>query len=153
MSTTPATPSCPNCSKQLDSTTSACSGCGYSHGIRPAPGVASPQDVPPSTPFANPSAVPAPLHPSGPVAVVSAKSPGIAVLLSVLWLGAGHLYVGQIGLGIGLMVFDFLLFLLSLTGVGLFISIAAWLISFVIIATRVSKAANDFNQRNGIIVR
>src|SRR5690348_9220450 len=153
MSTTPATPSCPNCSRQLDSTTSACSGCGYAHGVSPAPGLAPSQDLPPSATFANRPAVPAPLHPSGPIAVVSAKSPGIAVLLSFLWLGAGHLYVGVIGLGIGLMVFDFLLFLLSLTGVGLFISIPVWLISFVIIAIRVSKAANDFNQRNGIIMR
>lgn len=88
----------------------------------------------------------------GTVRLVTAKSPGIAVLLSLLWLGAGHLYVGKIGAGIALIVLDFFLFVLSFTVLGLIISIPVWLITFVIVAILASQAAKDFNRRNGIIV-
>src|SRR3954451_8775807 len=54
-----------------------------------------------------------------PVAMVSAKSPGIAVLLSFLWLGAGHLYANQTTAGVLLIVFDAFLWLISFTFVGL----------------------------------
>lgn len=88
----------------------------------------------------------------GTVRLVTAKSPGIAVLLSFLWLGAGHLYVGQIGAGIALIVLDFFLALLSFTVFGLLISIPVWLIAFVIVAILAARAAKDFNYRNGIVV-
>ncbi|MBL8928429.1 MAG: hypothetical protein JNM77_19700 [Pseudonocardia sp.] len=87
------------------------------------------------------------------VHVVNAKSPGVAVLLSFIWLGAGHLYVGNIGLGIGLMVFDFFLVLVSLIPLSWILTVPVWLISFVFIAIHVSNAAKAFNARNGIVVR
>jgi len=87
------------------------------------------------------------------VHVVNAKSPGVAVLLSFIWLGAGHLYVGTIGLGIGLMVFDFLLVLISLIPFSWFLTVPVWLIAFIFVAIHVSNAAKAFNARNGIVVR
>jgi TM2 domain-containing membrane protein YozV len=85
--------------------------------------------------------------------VVSAKSPGVAVLLSFIWLGAGHLYVGKIGLGIGLMVLDFFLVMLSLIPFTWIITVPVWLITFVFVAIHVSNESKAFNARNGIIVR
>ena len=43
------------------------------------------------------------------------KSAGVAVLLSFLLLGAGHLYMGRTGAGIALIVLDVFLWLLALT--------------------------------------
>jgi TM2 domain-containing membrane protein YozV len=86
------------------------------------------------------------------VHVVSAKSPGVAVLLSFIWLGAGHLYVGRIGLGIGIMVFDFFLILLSLIPFSWILTVPVWLIAFVFIAINVSNEAKACNARNGIVV-
>ena len=57
------------------------------------------------------------------------KSPAAAVLLSLLWLGAGQLYLGQIGLGVALVLFDAFLLFLSFTGVGLIISVPIWLVA------------------------
>jgi TM2 domain-containing membrane protein YozV len=96
---------------------------------------------------------PAPPHsPQPALHVVSAKSPGIAVLLTFLWLGAGDLYVGRIGLGIGLMVFDAFLVLLSIIPFSWIITVPVWWIAFICVAIHVSNEAKAFNRRNGIIV-
>ncbi len=84
---------------------------------------------------------------------VAAKSPGIAVLLSFIWLGAGHLYAGQVGLGVALMVFDAFLVLLAFTLIGLIIAVPLWLISAPIVMVLAYSAAKRFNERNGIVVR
>jgi TM2 domain-containing membrane protein YozV len=88
---------------------------------------------------------------AGSIGVVAAKSPGLAVFLSI-WLGGGQLYVGQIGLGIGLLVFHFFLLLLLFTGIGAILAVPLWLVSFALVATASSNAAKEFNRRNGIIV-
>jgi TM2 domain-containing membrane protein YozV len=85
--------------------------------------------------------------------VVPAKSPGIAALLSFLWLGAGHLYTGSVAAGVILLICDGLLFLLSLTGVGLIVTVPVWLIVTPIVMILAARSASNFNQRNGIIVR
>ncbi len=46
--------------------------------------------------------------------VVAAKTPGIAVLLSFLWLGAGHAYAGRTAAGVVFMVTNFFLVLFFL---------------------------------------
>jgi hypothetical protein len=51
------------------------------------------------------------------------------------------------------MVVDGLLALLSLTGVGLIITIPVWLIATPIAMIFAANAATRFNQRNGIVVR
>jgi TM2 domain-containing membrane protein YozV len=94
---------------------------------------------------------PAPYPPPA-LHVFPAKSPGIGVLLSFLWLGAGHLYVGKIGLGIGLIVFDFFLVLLSLIPFIWILTFPIWLIAFIFVAINVSNEAKAFNRRNGIVV-
>lgn len=88
-----------------------------------------------------------------PIGVVPAKSAGVAVLLSLLWLGAGHLYAGRIGTGIALIVFDLLLAVLALTGIGLVIAFPVWLMAFLVTAVLAANAASAFNRRNGIVVR
>ncbi|MCD2196784.1 DUF3824 domain-containing protein [Actinomycetospora endophytica] len=45
---------------------------------------------------------PAPYQPN-PYAVRAPKSAGIAVLLTILWIGAGHLYLDRMGTGLVLM--------------------------------------------------
>lgn len=47
------------------------------------------------------------------------KDPGIAVLLSFLWTGAGQVYAGDINRGITLIVISFFFLLLSLASGGL----------------------------------
>jgi hypothetical protein len=96
--------------------------------------------------------VPYPNQGPQPIGVVAAKSPGIAVLLSI-WLGGGQLYVGQVGLGVCCLVFYAFLFLISFTGIGLLIAIPCWLVAFPILAIAASNEAKSFNRRNGIIVR
>lgn len=144
MSTSPSAATCASCSTPLDGRTGPCRNCGHVLSAAPAP--LAPTTAPnagyPVPPFA-----PQPM-----VHVVSAKSPGVAVLLSFIWLGAGHLYVGRIGLGIGIMVFDFFLILLSLIPFSWILTVPVWLIAFVFIAINVSNEAKACNARNGIVV-
>ena len=85
--------------------------------------------------------------------VTAPKSAGIAILLSLLWFGAGHLYANQTGLGIALILYDVFLGILSATIVGLVVSIPLWLISLPIVLFLANNAANDYNRRNGLVVR
>lgn len=132
MSTSPRAATCTRCSTPLNGWTDACGNCGY------VAGVGQP-------------AVPAP-HPQTALHVVPAKSSGVGVLLSFLWLGDGHLYVGNIGLGVGLIVFDFFLVLFSLIPFVWILTFPVWLIAFIFVAINVSNEANAFNRRNGIVV-
>jgi hypothetical protein len=51
---------------------------------------------------------PAPYAPA-PYAARPAKSSGVAVLLTLLWIGAGHLYLDRVGIGLSLMAAHFVL--------------------------------------------
>jgi TM2 domain-containing membrane protein YozV len=161
MSASPSAATCARCSAPLVGWTDACSHCGYVSGMNPSPTAAPAPSAsavaqPPSPNMAVPAvpAMPArPPYPHPMMHVVSAKSPGVAVLLSFIWLGAGHLYVGKIGLGIGLMVLDFFLVMLSLIPFTWIITVPVWLITFVFVAIHVSNESKAFNFRNGIIVR
>jgi len=83
---------------------------------------------------------------------VQAKSPGIAVLLSI-WLGGGQLYVGQIAAGVCLLIWHFFLIFVTFTLIGLIVAVPLWLISFAIVASLAASEANNYNRRNGINVR
>jgi hypothetical protein len=85
------------------------------------------------------------------VRVVAAKSPGIAAVLSI-WFGVGHLYVGENGLGFGLLAFYLFLCLVSFLPVLWVLTIPVWFISFIFVAMNASKAAHNFNRRNGVVV-
>lgn len=95
----------------------------------PTPARPSGPTVRPTARTPHPSAL-TPRPPQAPVTYVvqSAKSPGLAAFLSLLWLGAGHLYADRIGMGILLAVTDLGLCLISLTGIGLFLAIPVWLV-------------------------
>jgi TM2 domain-containing membrane protein YozV len=130
MSLAPNTPTCRRCAGPLQVGAPACGTCGQLTGAAPAgPAVGRP------------------------VGVVAAKSTGIAVLLSVLWVGAGNLYAGSIGTGVALMLFDGLLALLALTGFGLIIAFPIWLVTCIVATVLAVNSVSSFNRRNGIVVR
>lgn len=59
----------------------------------------------------------------------SDKSPALAVLLSVFWVGAGQLYNGQIGKGILMFVGAVVLWFLLL---GWIVHIASWIDAYTV---------------------
>lgn len=95
-------------------------------------------------PYANPG-------PPAPRAVVAAKTPGIAVLLTFLWLGAGHLYAGRTGTGVALLVTNvFLLILLAVPLVGWVLAPVLWVPLFVLAAVSAAGAVRAHNARWGV---
>ena len=100
-------------------------------------------------PFGNQYGNPGPLAPR---AVVAAKTPGIAVLLSFLWLGAGHLYAGRTGAGVAFMVTNFflVLFFFLIPLIGWVIAPLIWVPLFVVAAVTASGAVKAHNARWGI---
>jgi hypothetical protein len=87
------------------------------------------------------------------ITVVSPKSSGIAVLLTFLWLGAGHLYAGRVTTGVVLIVTDLILWALSFTLILAIITIPVFVILLIISAVLAAQAAKDFNYRNGLVLR
>ncbi len=77
---------------------------------------------------------------------VPLKSKGIAVLLTFLWLGAGHLYAGRIATGIPLLVIDAFLVLIALTGIGFIIAFPVWLMLFLVVAPLSAAAVDRANR-------
>ncbi|NHC12622.1 TM2 domain-containing protein [Motilibacter deserti] len=114
------------------------------------------------TPYAVPVPPPQPAYPPVPYAppqvVVAPKSAGIAYLLSFLWLGAGNLYAGQLGLGVALIVTNaFLMFfgLIGLVSVVLAIVVVplvfvGWLVLFLVSGVTAAGAVNQANARLGL---
>lgn len=86
-----------------------------------------------------------------PVAVVSQKSAGIAVLLTFLWLGAGNLYADQIGAGVTLLIINFALVMLAATFIGAIIAVPLWFVAFIVAATTASTGVRRHNARYGLI--
>jgi TM2 domain-containing membrane protein YozV len=79
--------------------------------------------------------------------VVAPKSAGVAILLTFLWLGAGHLYLNRVGHGVALLVLHFFLALLCLTGVGALLGVPGWILGFVLAAVSCSSIAAQDNAR------
>ena len=84
---------------------------------------------------------------------MSPKSAGIAVLLTVLWLGAGHLYANRVAAGVILIICDFILWAMALSFVLAIVAIPVYLVLVVVSAILAAQAANDFNYRNGLVLR
>ena len=77
-----------------------------------------------------------------------AKSAGVAMFLSFLWPGAGHLYLEDTGAkAIVFTVVSALCFLLSLTIIGLVISLPVWLGCAIYTMIDTSSATARFNAR------
>jgi TM2 domain-containing membrane protein YozV len=88
-----------------------------------------------------------------PVRVISPKSAGIAVLLTFLWLGAGHLYANRVTTGVILIISDMLLWALSFTIILAIVTVPIYIILLVVSAILAAQAAKDFNYRNGVALR
>lgn len=89
-------------------------------------------------------------------AAIAPKNPGIAVVLSMLIPGLGHLYAYKTAVGVTIMFLNFVIWLLTIgmlvvsgQGVGFFLLALIWIGA----AKYAYRAAVDFNQRNGIEVR
>ena len=80
--------------------------------------------------------------------VVSAKSGGVAVLLTFLWLGAGHLYLGRTTPGVLLLVLHFfLIFLLVIPILGWVLGFLGWVAAFIGASVSCSSIATEENAR------
>jgi TM2 domain-containing membrane protein YozV len=80
--------------------------------------------------------------------VVSPKSGGLAVLLTFLWLGAGHLYLGRTTPGVLLLVLHFFLVLIFIIPfVGWVVGFLGWLAAFIGASVSCSSIAAEENAR------
>ena len=77
--------------------------------------------------------------------VVSEKSAGVAVVLTLVWLGAGHLYLHRTTPGVLLMVLHVFLWLLLLLFFPL--GFIGWLAAFIAATVSCSSIANEENAR------
>ncbi|MDA0179302.1 DUF2510 domain-containing protein [Solirubrobacter phytolaccae] len=115
---------------------------------RHAGGFTSPLSPPPaSSPFGQPGPFQQP-PPYAPAVYVSAKSPAVAVLLTILWLGVGHFYAGRndttaILLAVGNAVLWFLTF-------ACLIGILGWIPLVIWASIDAARSASEFNRRHGV---
>ncbi len=75
------------------------------------------------------------------------RSVGVAVLLSVVWLGAGHLYAGRPDVGAALMAYNAVLVLMSVTVIALILTVPMWLLSAPLVAVLAARAVIEDNRR------
>jgi TM2 domain-containing membrane protein YozV len=99
-----------------------------------------------------PEPAPAP-EPIQPTPGVMAKNPGTAVILSFFIPGVGHMYAGAVAWGLVILVLHILNWTVILLSIGLppaaFIGLFIWLGSM----KYSYKAAQDFNRRNGLVIK
>jgi TM2 domain-containing membrane protein YozV len=111
----------------------------------PSPSSAFGQPSPPYAPQPGPFQQPPPYAPAVPV---SAKSPAVAVLLTVLWLGAGHFYAGRSDVtAILLAVGNAVLWMLTLA---CFIGILGWVPLVIWGSIDAARSASEFNRRHNV---
>ncbi len=92
-----------------------------------------------------PAGRPCPIRSPAPYpAVVSMKSAGIAVLLSFVWPGLGHLYVGKIGAGIALICTELVMILSSFLIITLIVTVPVGVVTLVAAAATAASAAQDY---------
>jgi TM2 domain-containing membrane protein YozV len=118
-----------------------------------------PQGWAPQPPQPGPM-VPAPQqfqpYPPQPVVVIPAKTPGLAVLFSFLWLGAGNCYAGQVGLGVAFIIAQVVCapiaaLLASVTfGISLFFTVPIWIAAFAVSAATGYSSCKEHNRRLGL---
>jgi TM2 domain-containing membrane protein YozV len=117
------------------------------------------QPWPPAPPPPNAGMAPyqqsQPYPPQNRIVVVPVKTPGLAVLFSFLWLGAGNCYAGQVGLGVTLIIAQVVCaplsaILASVTlGFSLLITVPIWIVAFVVSAVTGYSACTEHNRSLG----
>ena len=127
-------PQCRNCGQLFAAPTQNCPSCGAPQ----FPGATQPSGA----------MVPAPVY-----AVRAEKSVLLAVILSLLWIGLGQLYVGQVGLGITFVQTDLVLVILSFTVAGLVISIPVWCILVPLATILAGVSASNYNRTAPVLMR
>ena len=163
MSLVPNGAACSRCRTPRPPGATVCQRCGYGPPVGQMISYAPPpqqQQPPPFYPPYPPQAPQAmyphvmypPMPPPQGMILVSAKSPGIAVLMS-LWLGGGHLYIRQTAAGFVLMVFWAFLCIASWIPFAIFLTAPTWFIAFIASAISAAHGANEYNRRNGFIER
>jgi TM2 domain-containing membrane protein YozV len=75
---------------------------------------------------------------------VATKSAGIAVLLSFLWPGLGHLYIGQIGAGVALICAELGMVMFSFLIITLIVTVPVGVALLVVAATTAASAAQNY---------
>ncbi|MFB9377577.1 hypothetical protein ACFFKU_14100 [Kineococcus gynurae] len=96
------------------------------------------------------------IYPQQPMVVVPAKNPGLSVLFSFLWLGAGNLYAGQTALGVVLILTQLVcaplawILVVSSLGLGAIVTVPIWLAAFAVSAVTGFSACADHNRRLGL---
>jgi TM2 domain-containing membrane protein YozV len=110
---------CRACGNPLDVRAAICPGCGVPTGHGQVPGVVS--------------------H----AALINRKSGGVAILLSLLFTGAGHWYSGEVGRGFAFLAAAFVAALSLLILIGFLALPAIWIWA----AIDANKAAERYNQR------
>lgn len=78
------------------------------------------------------------------------KSSGIAVLLTVLWPGAGHLYLGLTKKAVPFVVANAIGFVLAFTGFLFPVALVIWIVT---LAMTVGKVTDETNMVNDAIRR
>jgi hypothetical protein len=74
------------------------------------------------------------------------RSATVAVLLSFIWLGAGHVYAGRSDIGAALMGYNTLLLIMSVPVITLIFTVPMWLVSAPVVAV---LAARNVVENNG----
>lgn len=75
------------------------------------------------------------------------KSVGLALLLTVAWLGAGHLYADRAMAGVLLLGLNLFLLFLAFTGIGLLISVPVWGMAVIVGMITATNAVHDHNSQ------
>lgn len=74
------------------------------------------------------------------------KSVAVAVLLTVLLLGGGHLYLGKTSAGAAFAVGDAVLAMISLTGIGLVLTVPVRITAVIVLSTMAASDARTYNR-------
>ncbi len=118
---------CSKCGTRAEAGASTCQSCGAALGQLngPAAAIVQPQIV----------------------VVKSAKSGGLAAVLSFLWCGLGQIYNGQIGKGIVFMFVYFISFLMIFVVIGLITTPILWIWGMV----DAHNTAERLNREQGLV--
>lgn len=115
---------CRNCGKQISDLAAVCVGCGVATGN----GRVQNSQVSGGT---------------------QAKSSGLAVLFTILWPGAGHLYIGRTQKGTPYVIANAIAAFLSLTVVLLPVGFIIWLVTLLMTAPNIANETEEVNSLAG----